>query len=50
MMKALLIVICVFLGLFLLSWIRWHFTSESRRVFIREQLKDLRHLLPRYYV
>ncbi len=49
-MKALLMVICVFLGLFLLFRIHWHFTSESRKVFIREQLKDLRHLLPRYYV
>ena len=49
-MRITLIILAVIVGLFLVGWIRYLLMSKSKKVFLRQQLKALPHMLPRYSV
>jgi len=49
-MKTVWIVLMVVAGLALLGFIRYLFMSKARKVFLRQQLKALPYMLPRYFV
>lgn len=49
-MKILLIIVAVIVGLFLLGWLRYLLMSKAKRVFLKQQIRALPHMLPRYFV
>ncbi len=49
-MKILLIILAVIVGLVLLGGIRYLLMSRPRKIFFKQQLKALPHMLPRYFV
>ncbi len=49
-MKTVWIVLVVAAGLALLAFIRYLFMSKAKKVFLRQQLKALPSMLPRYFV
>jgi hypothetical protein len=49
-MKIVWIVLLVVAGLALLGFVRYLFMSKAKKIFLRQQLKALPHMLPRYFV
>ncbi len=49
-MKVLLIIVAVIVGLGLLGWLRYLLMSKPKKIFLRQQIKALPSMLPRYYV
>ncbi len=49
-MKVLLIILAVIVGICLLGIIRYLFMSKPQKIFFKQQLKALPHMLPRYFV
>jgi len=49
-MKIALIILAVIAGLFLLGWFRYLLMSKAKKVFLKQQIKALPHMLPRYFV
>jgi hypothetical protein len=49
-MKTLLIILAVIAGLLLIGWLRYLLLSKPKKVFLKQQLKALPHMLPRYFV
>ncbi len=49
-MKVSLIILAVIVGLALLGIVRYLLMSRAQKVFFRQQLKALPHMLPRYFV
>jgi hypothetical protein len=49
-MKIVLIILAVIVGLFVLGWIRYLLMSKAQKVFFKQQMKALPHMLPRYFV
>jgi hypothetical protein len=49
-MKTLVIILVVFAGLFVLGWLRYLLMSKAKKVFLKQQIKALPHMLPRYFV
>ena len=49
-MKILLIILAVIAGLLLLGWIRYLLMSKPKKAFLKQQIKAMPHMLPRYFV
>ena len=49
-MKALIIIACVAGGIILLGMLYYLTLNRGRRRFLREQLSQARHMIPRYFV
>jgi hypothetical protein len=49
-MKIVLIVLAVIVGLLLLGWIGYLLMSKPKKIFFKQQIKALPHMLPRYFV
>ena len=49
-MKVLLIIVAVIVGLLLLGGLRYLLMSRPQKIFFKQQLKALPHMLPRYFV
>jgi hypothetical protein len=49
-MKIALIILAVIVGLFLVGWLRYLLMSKPKKIFLKQQLKALPHMLPRYFV
>jgi hypothetical protein len=49
-MKVLLIVLAAIAALLLLGVLRYLLMSKAQKIFFKQQLKALPHMLPRYFV
>jgi hypothetical protein len=49
-MKILLIILAVIAGLLLVGWLRYLLMNKPKKVFLKQQLKALPHMIPRYFV
>jgi len=49
-MKALIIIACIVGGIILLGGLYYLSLNKGRRRFMKEQLIQARHMLPRYFV
>jgi hypothetical protein len=49
-MKIALIILAVIAGLLLLGWFRYLLMSKPKKVFFRQQVKALPHMVTRYFV
>jgi hypothetical protein len=49
-MRILVIILAVIVGLFILGWLRYLLMSKAKKVFLKQQIKALPHMLPRYFV
>lgn len=49
-MKILLIIVAVIAGIVVLGWLGYLLMSKPKKVFLRQQIKAMPHMLPRYFV
>lgn len=49
-MKILLIIVAVIAGVLLLGWIGYLLMSKPKKVFLKQQIRALPYMLPRYFV
>jgi len=48
--KTLLIILAVVAGLTVLGWLRYLLMGKSKKAFLKQQIKALPYMLPRYFV
>jgi hypothetical protein len=49
-MKILLIILAVIAGLLIPGWVGYLLMSKPKKVFLKQQIMALPHMLPRYFV